>query len=92
MFVAATIVRLVEQGRLTLEQPIGSLLPERTRLLMREHGYDLQRITVGHLLSHKGGIPCHSKTAKWKDKILAKENETYRWTRDEMIREAIGAG
>ena len=78
--------RLIENGKLDLYEPIKNLLPARTRVLMRDKGYNLDSITVGHLLSQRGGIPS-MVTKKW----LKKEGDNlkYRWSRDEQIRDAI---
>jgi D-alanyl-D-alanine carboxypeptidase len=55
-YVATSILRLVEKGRLTIDQPIKNLLSKKTRLIFEKDGYDLNAITVKHLLSHTSGI------------------------------------
>ena len=84
--VAATIFRLIEKGKLDLYQPIKTMVPEKTRILMNERGYDLDSITIAHLLSHRGGIPS-MVTKKWRE--ILKQNLQYTWTRDEQIKDAL---
>lgn len=85
-FVSATIFRLIENGKLELYHPIKTLVPEKTRLLMNERGYDLDSIKIAHLLSHRGGMPS-MVTKKWRE--LEFKNLQYNWTRDEQIRDAL---
>ena len=85
-FVSATIFKLIEKDKLDLYQPIRTLVPERTRLLMNEGGYNLDSITIAHLLSHRGGMPS-MVTKKWLE--LESKNLQYNWTRDEQIKDAL---
>ncbi|WP_238240082.1 serine hydrolase domain-containing protein [Exiguobacterium acetylicum] len=48
LFTAVAILRLVEAGQLTLDQPITTILPDI--------GIDLGGVTVHHLLTHTSGI------------------------------------
>jgi D-alanyl-D-alanine carboxypeptidase len=88
-FVSATILRLVEQKKLTVDQPIHTLLSERTSTLFQEGGYNVNTIAVKHLLSHTSGIRDFAADA-YTDFINA--NKTYRWTRDEQLELAVRAG
>ena len=85
-FVSATIFRLIENGKLSLYEPIKTLVPERTKIIMIEHGYDLDSITIAHLLSHRGGMPS-MVTKRWRE--ILKQNLQYTWTRDEQIKDAF---
>lgn len=85
-FLAVTIFRLIEEGKLSLNQSISEVMPERTRLLMERTGYQPDSITIGHLLSHKAGMP-GIETPKWKKK--EREDQKYRWTRDEQLQDAF---
>lgn len=85
-FLSATIFRLIENGELNLYEPIRTLVPERTRVLMTENGYNLDSITVAHLLSHRGGFPS-MVTKKWRE--ILKQNLKYTWTRSEQIKDAL---
>lgn len=85
-FTAVAIFRLIEQGKITLHQPIKNLLPERTAILLEDNGYNLDSITIAHLLSHRSGI---SSSGTQKSKEILARNLQYRWSRDEQIRDVI---
>ncbi len=85
-FVSSTIFRIIEQNKLQLYQPINSVLPERSQNLLDKNGYPTDSITIAHLLSHRSGIP-HNGTKNWHDKEV--KNPKYRWSRDELISDAI---
>lgn len=88
-YVSAAILRLVEENRLSIHQPIKSLLFERTRKLFEQGGYDLDSIMVKHLLSQTGGINNYAN----QDYIdFINNNKTYRWTRDEQLELTVKIG
>ena len=86
LYLSVTIFRLIEEGKLRLDQPIAEVIPERTKLLLVNNGYQPDSIQIDHLLSHKGGLP-GIETPKWKEKEST--DQQYRWTRDEQLRDAI---
>ena len=88
-FVSATILRLVEQKKLSVEQPIHYLISERTSALFQEGGYNVDSIAVKHLLSHTSGIRDFADDA-YTDFI--NNNKTHRWMRDEQLELAVKAG
>jgi D-alanyl-D-alanine carboxypeptidase len=55
-FVAAAALRLVEDGRLALDDSIDRQLPGEYDDLLRDGGYDPRAITLRHLLTHTSGI------------------------------------
>ena len=55
-FVSATILRLVEDGKLSIHQPIKKFLTDKTKKLFEKGGYNLDSIRIEHLLSHTSGI------------------------------------
>jgi D-alanyl-D-alanine carboxypeptidase len=55
-FVAAATLRLVEDGRLTLDNTVDRLLDGPYDELLRDGGYDTAAITLRHLLTHTSGI------------------------------------
>ncbi|WP_030239560.1 serine hydrolase domain-containing protein [Streptomyces sp. NRRL S-455] len=57
-FVAATVLRLVAEGRLSLTDTVEHWLPGR----VRGNGNDGTRITVRHLLQHTSGLHDHDST------------------------------
>lgn len=59
-YVSATILRLVEEHQLNLNDPVGPLITEKSRALFTSDGYDLQAITLRHLLSHTSGLDSYT--------------------------------
>ncbi len=55
-FVAAATLRLVEDGRLSLDDSIANMLSGPYDDLLRDGGYDTGAITLRHLLTHTAGI------------------------------------
>jgi D-alanyl-D-alanine carboxypeptidase len=55
-FVAAAALRLVEDGRLSLDDTVATLLAGEYEELLRRGGYDTEVITLRHLLTHTSGI------------------------------------
>ncbi|MFZ6053058.1 serine hydrolase domain-containing protein [Halocola ammonii] len=88
-YVSATILRLVENGKLSIDQPIKNLLTPKTRSLFIEGGYNLDSIMVKHLLSHTSGIEDYANQA-YIDSINV--NKKHRWTRDEQLALTIKVG
>ncbi len=88
-YTAVTILRLVEEGKLKLDQAIESLISEKSSVLLSNTGYDLQGITVAHLLSHTSGIRDYVN----EDYMNAiDQNKKHRWTRDEQIELSMKIG
>lgn len=88
-FVSATILRLVEKGKLSIDQSINHLLSENTSNLFKQGGYNLDSITIQHLLSHTSGIQNYANQ-NYIDFIDS--NKNYRWTRDEQLELTIKTG
>jgi D-alanyl-D-alanine carboxypeptidase len=82
-YVAAAILRLVEDGCLVLDSAIGDHLPDELRALLEEDGYDSRAITVRHLLTHTGGLADHGAAEAYTEAILA--DPTHRWTPNEQV-------
>jgi len=91
-YVSASILRLVEMGKLKLEDPIGKRLSAKTIEVLGKDNYDLTSITVAHLMSHTSGIFDYVNA---NDGLLLKRavsEPKYRWTRDEQIALAVSGG
>ncbi len=88
-YVSATILKLVEENKLSIHQSVKTLLTDKTKELFQTRGYDLDSIAVKHLLSHTSGIQNYA-TQDYIDFISA--NKTYRWTRDEQLELTIKQG
>ena len=72
-FTAAAVLRLVEQGRLVLDQPVP-LGPGRTA-------------TVEQLLRHTSGLPDHASEPAYIEAVQADPERT--WTREEQVTRAL---
>jgi len=81
-FVAATVLRLWEQGAISLDAPIVSLLAPTLERLLTSRGYRTDKITVRHLLSHSAGVYDHAEPRYFKA-VLA--NPAHHWTREEQV-------
>ena len=88
-YVAATILRLVEQGKLNIEQPIEKLISEKSANALLVAGYSLKDITVKHLLSHTSGIRDYVDDEYFS---FINTHPKYNWTRDEQIARAAKNG
>jgi D-alanyl-D-alanine carboxypeptidase len=89
-YVAASILKLVEQGKLSLDDPINTLISETSRKILNIDNYDLAKIKVKHLLSHTSGIFNYVNSDTYNDRILTAPK--YKWTRDEQIKLAVDEG
>ncbi len=89
-FTAAAILRLVEQGSLRLDDPVGGLLGDGTRAALAGDGYDLGAITVRHLLQHTAGVFDHWGDPAYQRAVL--DDPARRWTRLEQVRFAVDHG
>ena len=89
-FIAASILRLREEGRIGLDDPVAEhLLPETVEILTSD-GYDLQAMTVRHLLTHTGGFFDYAHAQQYMEQITA--DPTHRWTRREQLESTVAWG
>lgn len=89
-FVACSILRLWEQGKLALTDPIIKYIsPEHTAILI-EGGYQPDQITIRHLLTHSSGLFDHAATQIYFEKI--QNDPGHHWTRTEQLRGCITWG
>jgi D-alanyl-D-alanine carboxypeptidase len=89
-YIAASILRLWEDGRLELDDPISEHLPAEYVDLLTSDGYDTGQITVRHLLTHTGGLYDYADREIYPAKLLA--DPTHRWTRTEQLEAAVAWG
>jgi D-alanyl-D-alanine carboxypeptidase len=89
-FVAAAVLRLVEEGRMAVDDPIAALLPDDMVALLVGDGYRPESMTVRHLLTHTSGLFDHSDSQQYGDAILA--DPQHRWTRIEQLEAAMAWG
>jgi D-alanyl-D-alanine carboxypeptidase len=82
-FVAATVLSLVQQGKLRIADPISGMVSPGTAALLRGGGHDPDRILLRHLLEHTAGLPDHAQMQAFVDRIL--KDPKHRWTRAEQV-------
>jgi D-alanyl-D-alanine carboxypeptidase len=83
-FVAATALRLWEQGRLDLDVSIAPLITPVLGQLLSAGGYNIESITVRQLLSHSAGLYDHGDDPRYMEAVLA--DPAHYWTREEQVR------
>jgi D-alanyl-D-alanine carboxypeptidase len=89
-FTAAAVLRLVEDGRIGLDDAIANhLSPGATAELARD-GYDTAAITVRQLLTHTSGIYDYASDDAYEAAVVTEPQK--RWTRDEQVRFAVDHG
>jgi len=92
-YVTATILRLVEEGSVSIDDSIEGLISNKSKELLLTDGYDLKNIKIKHILSHTSGIEDYvskNNVDQYFDFITA--NKKYRWTRDEQIKITVERG
>jgi D-alanyl-D-alanine carboxypeptidase len=89
-YVAATVLRLSEEGLLDIDDPIAAHLPDETVSLLSSEGYNPDTMTVRHLLTHTSGLYDHSDSQKYGDAIMAEPH--HEWSRAEQIEAAMAWG
>jgi len=89
-FISVSILKLWEQSRLDLDDPITAYLPGEYVELLRGDGYDPDAITIRHLLTHTSGLFDFADTDIYTEEILA--DPQHRWTRTEQLEAAMEWG
>jgi D-alanyl-D-alanine carboxypeptidase len=82
-YVAATVLRLWEDGKIKLDASIRDYVSPAYIAALDKDGYDTKKITVRELLSHTSGIADHTMTRQF-DEVLATHPETA-WTRESQM-------
>jgi D-alanyl-D-alanine carboxypeptidase len=96
-FVAAATLRLVEDGRLSLDDTAATLLAGPYDELLRDGGYDTSAITLRHLLTHTSGLydfasDAYDASIPGGFTATCHEDPGHRWTRFEQIAFAMSHG
>ncbi|MCD9028811.1 beta-lactamase family protein [Luteimonas sp. BDR2-5] len=86
-YVAATVLRLWETGRLDLDAPVTSWLRDDWRDRLQADGYVPERISVRQLLSHTAGLADHAQTPSFLADIQARRGAG--WSRDRALRHLV---
>jgi D-alanyl-D-alanine carboxypeptidase len=89
-FVAAAVLRLVEEHELSLDDPIADHLSPESLEVLRADGYDPDRITVRQLLQHTSGLYDYASDERYEAAAVA--DPTHRWTRLEQLQLATELG
>ena len=72
-FVAVVIMQLVQEGKITLDEPIETYLPG----LIHGEGIDASKITVRQLLQHTSGLPEYTDQIGLEDKVFENRDIYY---------------
>jgi D-alanyl-D-alanine carboxypeptidase len=83
-YVAAAILRLMEQGRLALSDPLAKHLPVALDSVLRRDGYRTDSITIEQVLSHRAGFAEHPSVPSYVARLRTQPR--YHWTREEQVR------
>jgi len=89
-YISATMLRLVEENKLTLDSNIQPLLSKKTATSFTTEGYDLNAITVTHLLTHTSGVFDYFSTGTLFGFI--QNNPKHQFTRDDLLAKCISEG
>jgi D-alanyl-D-alanine carboxypeptidase len=81
-FTAATVLRLADKGRLSLDASVEHYLPG----LVKGNGYDGRRITVRQLLQQTSGLPDHGDSLAGADIDWLRH---HRFTPRELVKRAL---
>ncbi|WP_165776837.1 serine hydrolase domain-containing protein [Paremcibacter congregatus] len=90
-FVAAAILRLHEEDRIDIEAPITRYLREDHLQILKDGGYDVDQITVRHLLMHTSGLAdfFYTKTFDQMAPKLMSGELVHLFTLEEQLRMAM---
>lgn len=89
-FTAAAVLRLVEDGRVRLDDPVADHLSARSTAALASDGYDVAAITVRHLLTHTSGLYDYASDPDYQAAVVT--DPTRRWTRAAQVEFAIEHG
>jgi D-alanyl-D-alanine carboxypeptidase len=89
-YVAAAVLRLWEEDRLGLDDPLSLYLPDEYAETLAADGYDLDGITIRHLMTHTSGLYDYADRDLYVEAVFA--DPTHRWTPKEQIGLAVEWG
>jgi D-alanyl-D-alanine carboxypeptidase len=82
-YTAAAILRLMEQGKLRLSDPLSQHLPKELNDLLEGDGYRTNQITIEQVLSHRSGLAEHPSVPSYIDYLIHRPEK--HWTRLEQV-------
>jgi D-alanyl-D-alanine carboxypeptidase len=85
-YVAASILRLWEDGLLGLDDPISMHISESHAEILNNGGYDADKITIRHLLTHSAGLAEHTQSPKFELDYMKKRHV---WSRTEQVHDLV---
>ncbi len=89
-FVAAAVLRLYEDGKIKLDDPINRYLSKEYNSILDAGGYPTNVITVRQLLTHTSGIFDYAKAQEYF--VAVSGDPKHRWTRMEQVQGAMKWG
>lgn len=91
VFVATAILRLYEQNKLALNDPISQYISEKHSKILRNGGYNPEAITIRHCLTHSSGLYDYAEGGPEYIEEASKDPNK-RWTRTEQLQFAMDKG
>ncbi|MFD2201962.1 serine hydrolase domain-containing protein [Shivajiella indica] len=88
-FIAASILRLWEDSKLKLEDPIAFYLSAQHAKILGED-YDLENISIIQVLRHNAGFYDHTYAPSFFEKVF--QPGGYEWTRTEQLELCVDSG
>jgi len=82
-YVATAVLRLVETGRLDLNDTMVSLLTADQVAMLEQDGYLTNQMTLQHVLSHTAGLAHHTSDPRFVEKVMA--DVQHSWTSEEQL-------
>jgi len=89
-YTAAAILRLMEMGRLDLDDSMVEYLPANLVAIVEGGGYRPQEITLRHLLTHTSGLFDYGDSEQFGEAAMS--DLGHRWTRQEQLEKAMEWG
>ncbi|MBO6572499.1 MAG: beta-lactamase family protein [Balneola sp.] len=89
-YIAVSVLRLWEQGMLELDDPISKHISRKHAQILKSDGYDLNKITIRHLLTHTAGLFDHAGSNTYIEKVFA--DPSHEWTRTEQVQGCVDWG
>jgi D-alanyl-D-alanine carboxypeptidase len=89
-FIACGILRLWEDGKLSLDSPISQYISKVHFDILKRGRYDADKITIRHLLIHSSGMFDHAFAKQYFEKVTA--NTGHVWTRTEQLEGLVNWG
>jgi D-alanyl-D-alanine carboxypeptidase len=89
-YIAVSVLRLWEQGMLELDDPISKHISGKHARILKSDGYDLNKITIRHLLTHTAGLFDHAGSNTYIQQVFA--NPSHEWTRTEQVQGCVDWG